>query len=48
MKIHALWEHHSQIGSPVELEKRMRERRTPFSAAEAPRFEEKFYRIVFP
>ncbi len=48
LKIHALWEHRSQIGSPVELEKRMRERRTPLSLAEAPRFEEKFYRIVFP
>ena len=47
-KIQALREHHTQTGDPVELEKRMRERRTPFSPAEAPRFEEKFYRIVFP
>ncbi|MGD0005494.1 MAG: PIG-L deacetylase family protein [Anaerolineaceae bacterium] len=48
LKIHALWEHRTQIGNPVELEKRMRERRTPLSLPDAPRFEEKFYRIVFP
>ena len=47
LKIQALSEHHTQIGNPAELEKRMRDRRTTFSLPDAPRFEEKFFRIVF-
>lgn len=47
-KINALKEHRTQIGNPADLEKRMRERRTSFSSPAAPRYEEKFYRIVFP
>ena len=48
LKIRALREHHTQIGNPAELEKRIRERKTSLSLPDAPRFEEKFYRIIFP
>lgn len=46
-KIQALKEHHSQIGDPVKLEERIRARHTVDSTLEAPRYEEKFRRIVF-
>jgi LmbE family N-acetylglucosaminyl deacetylase len=47
LKIQALHEHKSQIGNPQEFDKRMQSRKTPESTAEEPRFEEKFFRIVF-
>ena len=47
LKIEALHEHRSQIPSLEELDKRMLNRRTADSTAEAPRYEEKFRRIVF-
>jgi LmbE family N-acetylglucosaminyl deacetylase len=46
-KLRALKEHKSQIGKPEEFEKRMRTRRSPESSEEAPRFEERFRRIVY-
>lgn len=46
-KIHALHAHVSQIGDPRKLDERMRNRRTQDSSAEAPRYEERFRRIVF-
>jgi len=46
-KIRALYEHKSQIGDPDALAKRMRERRTLDSTPDAPRYEEKYRRIVF-
>jgi LmbE family N-acetylglucosaminyl deacetylase len=46
-KIRALKQHVSQIGDPAKLEERMRTRRTPDSTEEAPRYEEKFRRIVY-
>ena len=46
-KIRALKEHKSQIGNPEEFEKRMRTRRAADSSEEAPRFEERFRRIVY-
>jgi LmbE family N-acetylglucosaminyl deacetylase len=45
-KIRALYEHKSQIGDPEKLTERMKNRRTAESTAEAPRYEEKFRRIV--
>jgi len=47
LKIKALHEHRSQIPSMEELDKRMRNRRSVDSTPEAPRYEEKFRRIVF-
>lgn len=46
-KIQALKEHRSQIGDPAKLEERIRARHTPDSTLDAPRYEEKFRRIVF-
>jgi LmbE family N-acetylglucosaminyl deacetylase len=45
-KIRALYEHKSQIGDPKLLAERMRERRTEDSTVEAPRYQEKFRRLV--
>jgi LmbE family N-acetylglucosaminyl deacetylase len=45
-KIKALYEHKSQIGDPQEMAERMRERHTPDSTREAPRYVESFRRIV--
>jgi LmbE family N-acetylglucosaminyl deacetylase len=46
-KIRALYEHASQIGDREKFTQRMRSRRTPESTDEAPRYEEKFRRIIF-
>jgi LmbE family N-acetylglucosaminyl deacetylase len=46
-KIKALKKHKSQIGDPEEFEKRMQSRRSPDSSEEAPKFEERFRRIVY-
>jgi LmbE family N-acetylglucosaminyl deacetylase len=45
-KILALYEHKSQIGDPVKLAERMRNRRTADSTEENPRYEEKFRRLI--
>ena len=45
-KIRSLYEHKSQIGDPEKLAERMRNRRTSDSTPEAPRYEEKFRRII--
>jgi LmbE family N-acetylglucosaminyl deacetylase len=45
-KIRALYEHKSQIGDPAELTQRMRDRRTPDSTPEKPRYEERFRRLI--
>lgn len=45
-KIQALYEHKSQIGDPVKLAQRMRERRIPDSTPEEPRYEERFRRLI--
>ena len=45
-KIHALYEHKSQIGDPEKLAERMRNRRTADSTLENPRYEEKFRRLI--
>lgn len=45
-KIQALFEHKSQIGDPNQLAERMRNRRTPDSTPENPRYEESFRRLV--
>ncbi len=42
IKLQALKEHRSQIGDPVEFEKRMRARHSEDSTDEAPRYEERF------
>ena len=47
IKIHALYEHKSQIGEPQKLAERMRSRLTPESTLENPRYEENFRRIIF-
>ncbi len=47
LKIKAIQDHKSQIANPAALEERLRGRRTPESSPEAPRFEEKFRRIIF-
>jgi LmbE family N-acetylglucosaminyl deacetylase len=47
LKIKALHEHRSQIPSMEELDKRMLNRRAADSTPEAPRYEEKFRRIIF-
>jgi LmbE family N-acetylglucosaminyl deacetylase len=46
IKIKALIEHKSQIGEPEKLIERMRNRRTVSSTVEAPRYEEKFRRLI--
>jgi LmbE family N-acetylglucosaminyl deacetylase len=46
-KIRALYEHASQIGDREKFTERMRSRHTEDSTPEAPRYEEKFRRIVF-
>jgi LmbE family N-acetylglucosaminyl deacetylase len=46
-KIEALHQHLSQIGDIEKFDARMLSRRTPNSTDEAPRFEEKFRRIVY-
>lgn len=45
-KIQALYEHKSQIGDPVKLAERIRNRRTEDSTAEQPRYEEKYRRLI--
>ena len=45
-KIHALYEHKSQIGDPAKLAERIRGRRTVDSTPDAPRYEEKFRRVI--
>jgi LmbE family N-acetylglucosaminyl deacetylase len=47
MKIRALYEHKSQIGSPEKLAERMRAGHTNDSTPESPRYEETFRRIIF-
>jgi len=47
LKIQALHEHKSQIGNPQEFDQRMLSRKSPESTTENPRYEEKFYRIIF-
>jgi LmbE family N-acetylglucosaminyl deacetylase len=47
IKMQALHQHRSQIGDPQKFDERMRTRRTPDSSDEAPRFEEKFRRIIY-
>jgi LmbE family N-acetylglucosaminyl deacetylase len=46
LKLRALFEHKSQIKDSRELEKRMRERRTPDSSDDDPRYAENFKRLV--
>jgi LmbE family N-acetylglucosaminyl deacetylase len=46
-KVRALKEHVSQIGNPDEFEKRMLSRKSSESSDEAPRYEERFRRIVY-
>ena len=46
-RIEALHQHRSQIGDPVKFDERMLSRHTPDSTDEAPRFEEKFRRIIY-
>jgi LmbE family N-acetylglucosaminyl deacetylase len=46
-KIRALQEHKTQIGDPQKLAQRMRERRSPESTEETPKFEERFRRLIF-
>jgi LmbE family N-acetylglucosaminyl deacetylase len=46
-KIKALIEHRSQIGDPLEFEKRMRSRRAQDSKEESPKYEERFRRIIY-
>lgn len=46
-KLRALHEHASQIGDPEKFDERMRSRRAEDSSPEAPRYEEKFRRIIF-
>jgi LmbE family N-acetylglucosaminyl deacetylase len=45
-KLRALFEHRSQIGDLEAFKQRMRDRRTPNSTPENPRYEEVFRRIV--
>ena len=45
-KINALYEHKSQVSDPAKLAERLRNRRTPESTPETPRYEEKFRRLV--
>jgi LmbE family N-acetylglucosaminyl deacetylase len=45
-KIRALYEHKSQIGDPMKLAERMRNRRTADSTPGNPHYEEKFRRLI--
>jgi LmbE family N-acetylglucosaminyl deacetylase len=45
-KILALYEHKSQIGDPQALSERMRQRHTPESTPQEPRYEEGFRRLI--
>ena len=45
-KINALYEHKSQVSDPAKLAERLRNRRTPESTPETPRYEEKFRRLI--
>lgn len=45
IKIEAIKKHVSQIGDPIELEKRIRSRHTEDSTLENPRYEERFHLI---
>lgn len=45
-KIHALWEHKSQVRDPAGLAERMRQRLAQGSTPEAPRYEESFRRLI--
>jgi LmbE family N-acetylglucosaminyl deacetylase len=47
IKLSALHEHVSQIPDYQKLDERQRNRRTPDSTEEHPRYEEKFKRIIF-
>ncbi len=47
IKIQALLEHKSQIGDPQAFIERMKKRRAEDSTEEAPRYEEKFRRLLF-
>jgi LmbE family N-acetylglucosaminyl deacetylase len=46
IKLQALYEHKSQVGDPEKLTERIRNRRTPDSTPENPRYEEKFRRLI--
>ena len=46
-KVQALKEHRSQIGDPLALDERMKNRRTIDSSEEFPRYEELFHRLTF-
>lgn len=46
VKIHALYEHKSQIGDREKFTERMKSRITPDSTPENPRYEEKFKRLI--
>ena len=46
-KLRALHAHASQIGDPEKFDECMRARHTADSTAEAPRYEERFYRLIF-
>ncbi len=46
-KMNALHCHASQIGDPLKFDERMRSRHTSDSSDDAPRYEEKFRRIVY-
>ncbi len=46
VKINALHEHKSQIGDPVEFTEKMRSRIAEGSSLDAPRYEEKYRRII--
>jgi len=48
IKLSALYKHQSQIGDMNQFNHRMLQRRTVDSTEEFPRYEEKFYRIIFP
>jgi LmbE family N-acetylglucosaminyl deacetylase len=45
-KLTALYEHKSQIGDQEKFTERMRNRRSPDSTPEKPRYEEKFRRLI--
>jgi LmbE family N-acetylglucosaminyl deacetylase len=47
IKLNALLEHKSQIGEPQAFKEKMRNRHTGDSTPEAPRYEERFRRIIF-
>ncbi len=47
LKIRAVLEHKSQVGDPEKLKERLRSRHTEDSTPEAPRYEERFRRVVY-